>query len=295
MLPAVALGLGTTETAAEQAVRAAHTWPRSARLYTKLVLFTLRFRWSTRLCAVALLGVMTWGFVSKVPKSSFGNWGERRSTLSVDVNFPRGSVPATLDAAMRDFEQIVSNRVQVEQVRTSGGGWSAQMVVRFTQIDYDREMAFVAVTEDANMPSELGVGRCLMNPDGNSVEFALVVADDCHCLGIGSKLMTTLMQTAKAKGISFFEGEVLVINKPMLSLVTKLGFSIETIADDNEVVPVIPFDIVVLNVSFNFSVFDNLASNIYCVLKVNNTILFSGNLSTILKSCGRYNNNCFFE
>jgi len=51
--------------------------------------------------------------------------------------------------------------------------------------------------------------------------------------------MKTLLQTAKAKGISFFEGEVLAINKPMLSLVTKLGFSIETIADDNEVVRVV--------------------------------------------------------
>jgi acetyltransferase len=78
-----------------------------------------------------------------------------------------------------------------------------------------------------------------MNPDGNSVEFALVVADDCHCLGIGSRIMKTLMQTAKSKGISFFEGEVLAINKPMLSLVTKLGFSIETIPDDNEVVRIV--------------------------------------------------------
>ena len=113
------------------------------------------------------------------------------------------------------------------------------MIVRFTQIDYDREMAFVAVTEDENLPSELGVGRYLMNPDGNSVEFALVVADDSHCLGIGTRIMKALMQSAKSKGMSFFEGEVLVVNKPMLSLVKKLGFSIENIADDNEVVRVV--------------------------------------------------------
>ncbi|CAA9890740.1 conserved hypothetical protein [Candidatus Methylobacter favarea] len=113
------------------------------------------------------------------------------------------------------------------------------MVVRFTQIDYDREMAFVAITEDERMPNELGVGRYLMSPDGRSVEFALVVADDCQCLGIGTRLMKALMQTAKAKGMSFFEGEVLVINKPMLSLVKKLGFSIENIAGENEVVRVV--------------------------------------------------------
>ena len=139
----------------------------------------------------------------------------------------------------KDFHNRLSERTKYFRFMQALQELTPEMIVRFTQIDYDREMAFVAVTDDANMPSELGVGRCLMNPDGNSVEFALVVADDCHCLGIGSKIMTTLMQTAKAKGISFFEGEVLVINKPMLSLVTKLGFSIETIADDNEVVRVV--------------------------------------------------------
>ena len=51
--------------------------------------------------------------------------------------------------------------------------------------------------------------------------------------------MTTLMQAAKTKGISFFEGEVLAINNPMLSLVKKLGFSIEPIANDQEVVRVV--------------------------------------------------------
>ena len=139
----------------------------------------------------------------------------------------------------KDFHNRLSERTKYFRFMQALQELTPEMIVRFTQIDYDREMAFVAVTDDANMPSELGVGRCLMNPAGNSVEFALVVADDCHCLGIGSKLMTTLMQTAKAKGISFFEGEVLVVNKPMLSLVTKLGFSIETIADDNEVVRVV--------------------------------------------------------
>ena len=144
------------------------------------------------------------------------------------------------DAVMeKDFVHRLSERTKYFRYMQALQELTPEMVVRFTQIDYDREMAFVAVTEDATMPNELGVGRYMMNPDGNSVEFALVVADDCQCMGIGTRLMTTLMQTAKSKGMSFFEGEVLVINKPMLSLVTKLGFSIETIADDNEVVRVV--------------------------------------------------------
>ncbi len=110
-----------------------------------------------------------------------------------------------------------------------------EMIVRFTQIDYDREMAFVAVTGT----EELGVGRYIMNPDGHSVDFALVVSDQYHGMGIGFKIMRALMQSAKHKGISKFEGEILTINKPMLSLVKKLGFTIKPIEDDLEVMRVI--------------------------------------------------------
>jgi len=48
-----------------------------------------------------------------------------------------------------------------------------------------------------------------------------------------------LMQSAKAKGMLFFEGEVLAINHPMLSLVTQLGFSIESIGQDQDIVRVV--------------------------------------------------------
>ncbi|MDD5577773.1 MAG: GNAT family N-acetyltransferase [Methylobacter sp.] len=143
---------------------------------------------------------------------------------------------ATLE---KDFVHRLSERTKYFRFMRALQELTPEMVVRFTQIDYDREMAFVAISEDESMPNELGVGRYLMNPDGHSVEFALVVADDCQCLGIGTRIMKALMQTAKSKGMSFFEGEVLIINKPMLSLVKKLGFSIETIAGEDEVVRVV--------------------------------------------------------
>jgi len=144
------------------------------------------------------------------------------------------------DAVMeKDFVHRLSETSKHFRFRQALHELTPEMVVRFTQIDYDREMAFVAVTEDANMPNELGVGRYIKNPDGHSVEFALVVADDCHCLGIGTKLMNALMQTAKNKGITFFEAEVLAVNSGMLSLLKKLGFSVETVADTLDVVRVV--------------------------------------------------------
>ncbi|MGZ8239151.1 MAG: bifunctional acetate--CoA ligase family protein/GNAT family N-acetyltransferase [Methylobacter sp.] len=163
----------------------------------------------------------------------------RHYQLSNGVNITIRPIRPEDAVLEKDFVHRLSERSKYFRFMRALQELTPEMVMRFTQIDYDREMAFVAITEDDSMPNELGVGRYLMNPDGYSVEFALVVADDCQCLGIGTRLMKTLMQTAKAKGMSFFEGEVLVVNKPMLSLVKKLGFSIETIAGENEIVRVV--------------------------------------------------------
>lgn len=76
---------------------------------------------------------MTWVFVVKVPRSSWGNWGDRRTTVNVSLSFPRGSDPATLDAGMRDFEQLAVATPGVEQVRAQGGGTGAFLTVRFTR------------------------------------------------------------------------------------------------------------------------------------------------------------------
>ena len=144
------------------------------------------------------------------------------------------------DADMeKDFVHKLSERSKYFRFMQSLQELTPEMLVRFTQIDYDKEMAFVAVTEHNNLPHELGVGRYMVNPDGYSVEFALVVSDECQGLGIGSRILRTLIQTAKNKGLSIFEGEVLAVNKPMLSLAKKLGFSIEMIKDDKEVVRVV--------------------------------------------------------
>ncbi len=85
----------------------------------------------------------------------------------------------------------------------------------------------------------MGVGRYMMNPDGNSADFALVVSDQYHGMGIGSRIMRALMQSAKHKGITKVEGEILTVNQPMLSLVKKLGFSVEPIEGDHEVMRVV--------------------------------------------------------
>jgi acetyltransferase len=107
-----------------------------------------------------------------------------------------------------------------------------KLLVRFTQIDYDREMALLAVMENNGVDVELGVARYVINPDADSCEFALVVGDEWAGKGIGSKLMINLMEVGRDKGLHTIEGDVLGNNPNMLKLMTALGFAITTSDED---------------------------------------------------------------
>jgi len=112
------------------------------------------------------------------------------------------------------------------------------MVVRFTQLDYSREMALIAVTEEDGQEVELGVARFAINPDGDTCEFALVVADRIQGKGLGQKLMGALMEAARAKGLKTIEGEVLSNNHNMLKLVRRLGFDSKTSDEDQGIIKI---------------------------------------------------------
>ncbi|WP_373280482.1 GNAT family N-acetyltransferase [Methylogaea oryzae] len=109
---------------------------------------------------------------------------------------------------------------------------SPAMLARFTQIDYDREMALIAVTVQNGKELELGVCRYAINPDGETCEFALVVSDAWQGRGIGSRLMGGLIGAARARGLRLMEGEVLASNKNMLKLMDILGFNVTVSSDD---------------------------------------------------------------
>ena len=107
-----------------------------------------------------------------------------------------------------------------------------EMLVRFTQLDYNRELALIAVLEQGGEETELGVARYVMNPDGQSCEFALVVADEWQRKGIGSRLMNALIEAARARGLRSMSGEILATNRHMLELAESLGFELHTSPDD---------------------------------------------------------------
>ncbi len=112
------------------------------------------------------------------------------------------------------------------------------MFTRFTQLDYDREMAFIAIVTPAEGEREIGVSRYVMYPDGKGAEFALVVADEWQGRGIGTRLMQALFDAARGRGLTTLEGEVLKNNRAMLRLVTTLGFNTREHDDDPTLVQV---------------------------------------------------------
>lgn len=103
---------------------------------------------------------------------------------------------------------------------------SREMLVRFTQIDYDREMALIAVCEQQDRQVEIGVARYTTAPDGESCEFAIVVADEWQHRGIGTRLMRALINIAKTRGLKTMKGDVLSNNANMLGLMRKMGFTV---------------------------------------------------------------------
>jgi acetyltransferase len=136
---------------------------------------------------------------------------------------------------VQDFVKNLSEEARYFRFMKSVEQLSETLLVRFTQIDYSREMALIAVRTEHDKEIELGVTRYAINPDGESCEFALVVADSMRGTGLGHKLMTALMDIARTKGLKRIEGEVLKNNASMLKLMKRLGFSATVNPEDSSI------------------------------------------------------------
>ncbi len=109
---------------------------------------------------------------------------------------------------------------------------SPQMLAQFTQIDYRREMALVAIITRDGRTEQQGVARYAINPDNKSCEFAIVVSDTIRNQGIGTRLMQALIDAARDHGLDRIIGTVLKENEDMLQLMAELGFTVSRIPDD---------------------------------------------------------------
>ena len=101
---------------------------------------------------------------------------------------------------------------------------SPKMLSHFTEVDYDRHMALIAVNERGGTETQVGVARYVIDDEGAACEFAIAIADDWQRKGLGTLLMQALMGAARAAGVRVMYGDVLASNQRMLHLTARLGF-----------------------------------------------------------------------
>jgi acetyltransferase len=137
------------------------------------------------------------------------------------------------DAEMQqEFVRTLSDESRYNRYMSSIKQLSQTMLVRFTQLDYDREMALAMTCETEHGEEQQAVARFITDPDNEGCEFALEVADKWQGKGIGYILMNALFDAAREQGLTVMRGEVLAGNKGMLKLMHKLGFTVETHPED---------------------------------------------------------------
>lgn len=108
---------------------------------------------------------------------------------------------------------------------------SHSAIARFTQIDYARAMAFIAIEEATGQM--LGVVRIHANSEHRSGEYAILVRSDLKGHGLGWLLMELMVEYARAEGFESVQGQVLQENKTMLRMCRELGFQIASDPEDS--------------------------------------------------------------
>ena len=128
--------------------------------------------------------------------------------------------------------RIFADGLSKEAIRfrffTSISRLSHKQLAHLTQIDYHREMAFIATaTNDEGCPETLGVVRVWTDPDKFSSEFAVIVRGDLYGQGLGSKLLKKIIHYCRDQGVIMLTGSILPENRPMQGLAKHLGFNLK--------------------------------------------------------------------
>ena len=114
-----------------------------------------------------------------------------------------------------------------------GKAFSDKLLIRLTQLDYDRAMAFVALDGEGFL---CGVGRLSSDPDHEAAEYALLIRSDLQGRGLGWAMLDRLIDYARADGLKRIEGVILSENVSMLAMCREFGFRLATDTDDASIV-----------------------------------------------------------
>src|SRR3569833_3169223 len=110
------------------------------------------------------------------------------------------------------------------------------LLQQFVHVDYEHDMAFVALTGEPPNEEIIGVARYGQDRAGPGCEFAVVVADAWQARGVGATLMGLLFEYAHAHGVHTLHGEILADNAQMIDLAHWLGMKTKQCAEDQHLV-----------------------------------------------------------
>ncbi len=143
--------------------------------------------------------------------------------------------PIRADDAELEYAFLDRLSPQTRYNRFLGAGVrpTAAMIEKFTRIDYDEHMAFIATVMLDGEELQIGVARYIRLPDGGA-EFAIVVEDEWQGCGVGRRLLERLIERARDTRVAFLVGDVLAENTSMLEFVRRIGFTISPHPDSRE-------------------------------------------------------------
>ncbi len=133
-----------------------------------------------------------------------------------------------------DLFNSLSSRSRYQRFFSPVRSLSHDLLVQLTQIDYDRQIALVALGEDEGRERMLGVARVISGPDGREAEFSVAVGDPWQGKGVGRRLLEKSLRAGWGQGIATVHGTVLADNVRMLNLAREMGFTVSRGADGHE-------------------------------------------------------------
>lgn len=139
-----------------------------------------------------------------------------------------------------DFIHRVSKEDLYKRFFSDVGEFNHEALANFTQIDFDREIAFVVVRKEQGVPAIIGVSRALINPENTDAEFAILIRSDLKGVGLGRILMTKVIDYCRTKQTKQMSGMTMPTNRGMLTLAQKLGFELDISFEDGTADMVLP-------------------------------------------------------
>jgi acetyltransferase len=116
---------------------------------------------------------------------------------------------------------------------------SDKLVAFLTHVDHDRHLALVCIARSGPAQEIVGEARYVVNAEGKSCDFAIVIADGWHKSGIAGLLMNALIGAARERGLATMESQVLTCNTEMLRFAHGLGFEVQHVPDDMTTVRIV--------------------------------------------------------